>query len=142
MKGPSPRFNTLLAILFAGIALAASPSFAGKVYKWVDEDGKVTYRDKPPPTDSTGEVEIKELDSEKNVIQYQAPPEEKKPEADGRKESSSKEGKQKPGKDPKSEADKSLEKYIEFEEEQKRIEQQKAEERRRLEQQGSKFKKF
>jgi hypothetical protein len=36
----------LIALL---IALAAGPSFAAQTYKWVDENGRVVYGEKPPP---------------------------------------------------------------------------------------------
>jgi len=59
-------------LMFA--ALLATVSVQGaKVYKWVDEDGRVTYRDQPPPAESGGKVQEKELDSDSNVIEYEAP---------------------------------------------------------------------
>lgn len=60
--------------MFIGIAIGASaPTFGGKVYKWVDDAGNVAYRDKPPPAGSEGKVEIKEIDSDRNVIQSHEP---------------------------------------------------------------------
>lgn len=40
-------WHTLTALLAA--LLAASPTFAAKLYKWVDEAGNVSYQDRPPP---------------------------------------------------------------------------------------------
>lgn len=61
-------------------ALLVTVSVQGaKVYKWVDEDGRVTYRDQPPPAESGGKVQEKELDTNSNVIEYEAPPEPEPP---------------------------------------------------------------
>lgn len=49
---------SLIAVL--GLVLVASPVFAGKLYKWVDEAGNVTYQDRPPPA-GEGRVEEREL---------------------------------------------------------------------------------
>ncbi|MDH3690495.1 MAG: glutaredoxin family protein [Gammaproteobacteria bacterium] len=35
--------------LVVGCAVSVSPAMAGKLYKWVDENGNVTYQDQPPP---------------------------------------------------------------------------------------------
>jgi len=67
-----PKFVALL--MFAAL-LATVSAQGAKVYKWVDEDGRVTYRDRPPPAESGGEVQEKNLDTNSNVIQYEAPPE-------------------------------------------------------------------
>jgi len=71
MKPKPSRFVTplLLAALLATVSVHGA-----KVYKWVDEDGRVTYRDQPPPAESGGKVQEKELDSDSNVIEYEAPP--------------------------------------------------------------------
>ena len=70
------RFPLSLIAICVGIALTVStPSFGGKVYKWIDEDGKITYRDKPPPVDSSGKTEVKDIDTDSNIIKYDAPPE-------------------------------------------------------------------
>lgn len=42
----------LVASIYAGAGVADD----GKLYKWVDEDGNVTYQDQPPPGDN-GQVE-------------------------------------------------------------------------------------
>lgn len=47
-------------------ALAATGVHAGKLYKWVDANGKVSYQDKPPPEDN-GKIERKELSQEKSA---------------------------------------------------------------------------
>ena len=41
------KTNTLLLII--ALVLITSPSYAKKLYKWVDENGKVTYSDQVPP---------------------------------------------------------------------------------------------
>jgi glutaredoxin len=48
--------NTL--ILFLAATLAVAPAYAGKLYKWVDEQGNVSYQDRPPP-EGRGKVEEK-----------------------------------------------------------------------------------
>lgn len=50
--------HSLIVLLVAG--LVASPVFAGKLYKWVDPYGNVTYQDRPPPSGS-GWVEEKSV---------------------------------------------------------------------------------
>lgn len=50
--------NTLIAILLA--SLLASPALAGKLYKWVDERGNISYQDRPPP-EGQGRVEEKNV---------------------------------------------------------------------------------
>lgn len=47
-------------------ALAATDAQAGKLYKWVDANGNVSYQDKPPPEDN-GKVERKDLGAEKSA---------------------------------------------------------------------------
>jgi glutaredoxin len=47
----------VIASLFA---LLATPAYAGKLYKWTDKDGNVSYQDTPPPT-ASGRVEEKTL---------------------------------------------------------------------------------
>lgn len=39
----------LAVIAFSGLACIAAPLQAGKLYKWVDEEGNVTYSQKKPP---------------------------------------------------------------------------------------------
>lgn len=51
-------WHTVIAVLAA--ALAVSPAFAGKMYKWVDEAGNVSYQDRPPP-EGRGRVEEREV---------------------------------------------------------------------------------
>jgi len=48
--------NTLIFVLAA--ALTAAPSYAAKLYKWVDEHGNISYQDRPPPA-GAGKVEEK-----------------------------------------------------------------------------------
>jgi uncharacterized protein (DUF3084 family) len=41
--------KTLLATAFAAVLLGTAPAEAARMYKWVDENGKVHYGDKVPP---------------------------------------------------------------------------------------------
>lgn len=38
--------------LFLGALLISLPAYAAKLYKWVDEQGRVSYQDSPPPKES------------------------------------------------------------------------------------------
>lgn len=49
----------IASLILLTIALAwAAPADAGKLYKWVDEDGKVHYTDTPPPESSKQERDV------------------------------------------------------------------------------------
>ena len=48
--------NTLIVLLLAG--MLTTPALAGKLYKWVDERGNISYQDRPPP-EGRGQVEEK-----------------------------------------------------------------------------------
>lgn len=50
--------NTLIILILA--SFAATPVLAGKLYKWVDERGNVSYQDRPPPA-GQGRVEEKNV---------------------------------------------------------------------------------
>lgn len=50
--------NSLMLIALA--LLIAAPAHAERLYKWVDEQGRVTYLDHPPP-EGQGKVEEKDL---------------------------------------------------------------------------------
>ena len=50
--------NTLIVLLLAG--LVSTPVLAGKLYKWVDERGNISYQDRPPP-EGRGRVEEKNV---------------------------------------------------------------------------------
>lgn len=50
--------NTLIAFLLA--SFVATPALAGKLYKWVDERGNISYQDRPPPA-GQGRVEEKNV---------------------------------------------------------------------------------
>ena len=50
--------HTVVAVLVT--ALAVSPAFAGKLYKWVDAAGNVSYHDRPPP-EGQGRVEERDV---------------------------------------------------------------------------------
>lgn len=45
-------------ILLTVVLAWATPADAGKLYKWVDEDGKVHYTDTPPPESSKQERDV------------------------------------------------------------------------------------
>lgn len=49
-----------LVVLAAALLIATPVANAGKLYKWVDKDGKVSYHDQPPSTDGY-RVEEKEM---------------------------------------------------------------------------------
>jgi glutaredoxin len=50
--------NTLIVALLAGLFVL--PVQAGKLYKWVDQYGNVSYQDRPPP-EGVGKVEERNL---------------------------------------------------------------------------------
>jgi glutaredoxin len=50
--------NSLTLLLLA--ALITTPALAGKLYKWVDERGNISYQDRPPP-EGRGQVEEKTM---------------------------------------------------------------------------------
>ena len=52
-------------LLFLLIAAGAASAQAARLYKWVDEDGRVSYHDRPPPEGSAYKVERKEFKSKK-----------------------------------------------------------------------------
>ena len=54
-----------LIIALALITLSASAF--GKIYKWVDENGKVHYSDSPPPGDTAKQVELPPQPSEESL---------------------------------------------------------------------------
>jgi glutaredoxin len=50
--------HTVVAVLV--VALAVSPAFAAKLYKWVDQAGNISYQDRPPP-EGQGRVEERDV---------------------------------------------------------------------------------
>ncbi len=53
--------NAAPALVIASLfALLVTPAHAGKLYKWIDKDGNVSYQDTPPPP-ASGRVEEKTL---------------------------------------------------------------------------------
>ncbi|GMQ90578.1 MAG: hypothetical protein BMS9Abin10_0973 [Gammaproteobacteria bacterium] len=61
-------------LLLAIIVLGATPLavHAVKLYKWVDEEGRVTYQDKPPPP-GTDEVKEKTINPDEGVTEFTKP---------------------------------------------------------------------
>lgn len=59
-KDGSPGLATLVAGTLS-LLLAGYPAYGGSLYKWVDENGNVTYQDTPPPDNV--EFEESEIDS-------------------------------------------------------------------------------
>lgn len=53
--------------MLIGLSLISTPSIAGKLYKWVDANGVVSYQDRPPPSGSNilSEKEVKARVAEK-----------------------------------------------------------------------------
>lgn len=73
---PNRKLILLLSFLLAGGQ--AAPGDAAKIYKWTDEQGNVSYHDRPPPGDA-GKVEEKDIDPNRNVIETKIPSTAKKP---------------------------------------------------------------
>jgi len=48
-------------IVLTAFAIACAPAAAQKLYKWVDQDGRVSYHDQPPPGGSGYRVEEKAM---------------------------------------------------------------------------------
>ena len=46
-------------IAIAAFAIACAPAGAQKLYKWVDQDGRISYHDQAPPSGSGYRVEEK-----------------------------------------------------------------------------------
>ncbi len=61
-------------LLVAVIGLGATPLavHAVKLYKWVDEEGNVTYQETPPPA-GFGQVEVKDIDPDRDVTNFVTP---------------------------------------------------------------------
>ena len=58
--------NTLIPVVLA-MALVATPALAGKLYKWVDSQGNVSYQDRPPP-EGQGQVEEKTIRDRRGAV--------------------------------------------------------------------------
>ncbi len=50
-------------LLLTGLLMALNPAQGARLYKWVDEDGAVSYHDRPPPDDAKYHVEEKNFQS-------------------------------------------------------------------------------
>jgi hypothetical protein len=60
--------------IVALMLLAPTPSVhAVKLYKWVDDNGRVTYQDRPPPS-GAAEIEEKEINPDQNTVDSYVPP--------------------------------------------------------------------
>lgn len=46
-----------LALVAIAMVIAATPADA-RWYKWVDEDGRISYQDKPPPANHTNSTQV------------------------------------------------------------------------------------
>lgn len=55
------------------IAMYAPITQGVKLYKWVDEEGNVTYQDTPPPRDLGGEVQQKHINPDDGVTEFVVP---------------------------------------------------------------------
>jgi hypothetical protein len=61
-------------LLFLALTLAlTSYAYGVKLYKWTDEDGRVTYQDRPPPA-ASGNVEEKNINPNQNRADSFVPP--------------------------------------------------------------------
>ena len=72
------KTKTGLLALLAGLIVAVPPAHAQKTYKWVDDQGNITYQDKPPPkgvrvVDEYGE-EAKSVKADPNQLAAQDSP--------------------------------------------------------------------
>jgi len=65
------KLNVLFALLLM-MGIHAPLTHAVKLYKWVDEQGNVTYQDQPPPANAT-EVEEKNIDPNEGVTKFVLP---------------------------------------------------------------------
>lgn len=73
-----------LLLASIGLCLCVADIHAVKLYKWVDETGKVTYQDRPPPNSAAG-VEEKNIDPDQNTLKFVIPqPQESSTTAAGR----------------------------------------------------------
>lgn len=64
--------KSLLGLLCFSLTLCFSTANAGKLYKWVDANGKVSYQDQPPPKGSKilSEKDVKSTATIRNEKQY------------------------------------------------------------------------
>lgn len=63
--------NVLFALLLV-MGIHVPLAHATKLYKWVDEQGNVTYQDRPPPANAS-EVEEKHIDPNEGVTKFVVP---------------------------------------------------------------------
>ncbi|MFQ5995674.1 MAG: DUF4124 domain-containing protein [Acidiferrobacterales bacterium] len=62
----------VLATVLVGVMCGPS-AHAVKLYKWVDEEGNVTYQDRPPPPHHGGKVKEKTIDPDAGVTKFVVP---------------------------------------------------------------------
>lgn len=62
------KLNVLFGLLLM-MGIHAPLTHAVKMYKWVDEQGNVTYQDRPPPANAS-KVEEKHIDSNQGVTKF------------------------------------------------------------------------
>jgi len=65
------KLNILFA-LFLMMGMHVPLTHAVKLYKWVDEQGNVTYQDRPPPANASA-VEEKDIDPNEGVTKFVRP---------------------------------------------------------------------
>ncbi len=65
------KLNVLFALLLM-MGIHTPLTHAVKLYKWVDEQGNVTYQDQPPPANAS-EVEEKNIDPNEGVTKFVLP---------------------------------------------------------------------
>src|SRR3970282_1634050 len=58
-RGPR-NMNRIAFLTIAATLVAVVPAQASQLYRWVDEDGNITYQDRAPP-DGAGSVEKRDL---------------------------------------------------------------------------------
>lgn len=56
--------HTGLILCLVGTLMLPQSALAGKLYKWVSDEGQISYRDQPPPEDSGWHLDLVTEDSE------------------------------------------------------------------------------
>lgn len=63
--------NRIALFAFAAMLLASASAQASRLYRWVDEDGNITYQDRPPPDDAS-RVETRDVGGRAPVARDEA----------------------------------------------------------------------